>query len=232
MIAQSSLTQFSGLHTDPRLTAIAEIIERLTSDLRDNAMNLRMLPVGNLFNRYRRVVRDLSGHLGKKVNLVTQGDETELDKTVIDQLGDPLVHLIRNSADHGLETPEERVASGKEEEGTIFLEASHEGANVVITIRDDGRGLDREAIRARAEAHGLLEPKLEYSDQEIYRQILEPGFSTARQVSDMSGRGVGMDVVKKTIESLRGTVEIASEPGQGSRIQLRLPLTLAISMAC
>ncbi len=228
VIAQSSLTQFSGLQEDSRLNAIAEIIERLTSDLRDNAMNLRMLPVGNLFSRYKRVVRDLSGHLSKKIRLQTSGDETELDKTVIDQLGDPLVHLIRNSADHGIEPPEERLAAGKPEEGTIYLEANHEGANVVITIRDDGKGLDREVIRAKAEANGLLDPDGEYTDREIYSQIMEPGFSTAQSVSDMSGRGVGMDVVKRTIESLRGTIEIDSRPGQGSEMHLRLPLTLAI----
>ncbi len=228
VIAQSSLTQLSGSEDNARLNAIAEIIERLTSDLRDNVMNLRMLPVGSLFARYKRVVRDLSGHLDKKIRLETIGDETELDKTVIDQLGDPLVHLIRNSADHGIESPEERLGAGKPEEGTIYLEATHEGANVAITIRDDGKGLDRDVIRAKAESHGLLEPEGEYSDREIYSQIMEPGFSTAQSVSDMSGRGVGMDVVKRTIESLRGTIEIDSTPGQGSVIRLCLPLTLAI----
>jgi two-component system chemotaxis sensor kinase CheA len=228
VIAQSSLSQFSGTLEDGRLNAIAEIIERLTSDLRDNAMNLRMLPVGNLFSRYKRVVRDISSNLGKKIRLDTIGDETELDKTVIDQLGDPLVHLIRNSADHGIESPQQRMDAGKPEEGTITLEASHEGGNVVVTIRDDGKGLDREVILAKAIDRGLLDPDLEYSDSKIFSQILEPGFSTAQQVSDMSGRGVGVDVVKRTIESLRGTIEMESKKGVGTEIHLRLPLTLAI----
>lgn len=228
VIAQSTLTQFANEMQDSRLTAISETIEQLTSDLRDNSMNLRMLQVGNLFNRYKRVVRDISSRLGKKIRLVTEGDQTELDKTVIDKLGDPLVHIIRNSADHGIESPEDRLAAEKPEEGAILLTASHEGANVVITIQDDGKGLDRDVIREKAEANGLLSQGEKYTDNEIYRQILEPGFSTAAEISDLSGRGVGMDVVKKTIESLSGTINIESTKGVGTILKLHLPLTLAI----
>lgn len=228
VIAQAGLTQYSGRTRDTRLDAIAEVIERLTDDLRDNAMNLRMLPVGNLFSRYKRVVRDMALRIGKQMTLTTEGDETELDKTVIEQLGDPLVHLIRNSADHGLESAAERIAAGKASAGTIKLSAAHKGANVVITVSDDGRGLDLEAIRAKAESHGLLAPLVSYSDNEVFKQIFQPGFTTVQKVSDMSGRGVGMDVVKRVIDKLQGTIEIQSQPGQGTQIGLRVPLTLAI----
>jgi two-component system chemotaxis sensor kinase CheA len=228
VIAQAGLTQYSGMARDTRLDAIAEVIERLTDDLRDNAMNLRMLPVGNLFSRYKRVVRDMALRIGKQITLTTEGDETELDKTVIDQLGDPLVHLIRNSVDHGLESAAERIAAGKASTGTIKLSAAHVGSNVVITVSDDGRGLDRDTIRSRAESHGLLTPLVSYSDKEVFKQIFQPGFTTVHKVSDMSGRGVGMDVVKRVIDKLQGTIEIHSQPGQGTKIDLRVPLTLAI----
>jgi two-component system chemotaxis sensor kinase CheA len=228
VIAQAGLTQYSGMARDTRLDAIAEVIERLTDDLRDNAMNLRMLPVGNLFSRYKRVVRDMALRIGKQITLTTEGDETELDKTVIDQLGDPLVHLIRNSVDHGLESAAERIAAGKASTGTIKLSAAHVGSNVVITVSDDGRGLDRDTIRSRAESHGLLTPLVSYSDKEVFKQIFQPGFTTVHKVSDMSGRGVGMDVVKRVIDKLQGTIEIHSQPGQGTKIDLQVPLTLAI----
>jgi two-component system chemotaxis sensor kinase CheA len=228
VIAQASLTQYSGMARDNRLDAIAEVIERLTDDLRDNTMNLRMLPVGNLFSRYKRVVRDMALQIGKQITLTTEGDETELDKTVIDQLGDPLVHLIRNSVDHGLEPATDRIAAGKASTGTIKLSAAHVGSSVVITVSDDGRGLDRDTIRSRAESHGLLTPLVSYSDNEVFKQIFQPGFTTAHTVSDMSGRGVGMDVVKRVIDKLQGTIEIHSQPGQGTQIGLRVPLTLAI----
>jgi two-component system chemotaxis sensor kinase CheA len=228
VIAQAGLTQYSGMARDTRLDAIAEVIERLTDDLRDNAMNLRMLPVGNLFSRYKRVVRDMALRIGKQITLTTEGDETELDKTVIDQLGDPLVHLIRNSVDHGLESAVERIAAGKASTGTIKLSAAHVGSNVVITVSDDGRGLDRDTIRSRAESHGLLTPLVSYSDKEVFKQIFQPGFTTVHKVSDMSGRGVGMDVVKRVIDKLQGTIEIHSQPGQGTKIDLQVPLTLAI----
>jgi two-component system chemotaxis sensor kinase CheA len=228
VIAQAGLTQYSGMARDNRLDAIAEVIERLTDDLRDNTMNLRMLPVGNLFSRYKRVVRDMALRIGKQITLTTEGDETELDKTVIDQLGDPLVHLIRNSVDHGLESAAERIAAGKASTGTIKLSAAHVGSNVVITVSDDGRGLDRDTIRSRAESHGLLTPLVSYSDKEVFKQIFQPGFTTVHKVSDMSGRGVGMDVVKRVIDKLQGTIEIHSQPGQGTKIDLRVPLTLAI----
>jgi two-component system chemotaxis sensor kinase CheA len=228
VIAQAGLTQYSGMARDNRLDAIAEVIERLTDDLRDNTMNLRMLPVGNLFSRYKRVVRDMALRIGKQITLTTEGDETELDKTVIDQLGDPLVHLIRNSVDHGLESAAERIAAGKASTGTIKLSAAHVGSNVVITVSDDGRGLDRDTIRSRAESHGLLTPLVSYSDKEVFKQIFQPGFTTVHKVSDMSGRGVGMDVVKRVIDKLQGTIEIHSQPGQGTKIDLQVPLTLAI----
>ena len=228
VIAQAGLTQYSGMARDNRLDAIAEVIERLTDDLRDNTMNLRMLPVGNLFSRYKRVVRDMALRIGKQITLTTEGDETELDKTVIDQLGDPLVHLIRNSVDHGIESAAERIAAGKASTGTIKLSAAHVGSNVVITVSDDGRGLDRDTIRSRAESHGLLTPLVSYSDKEVFKQIFQPGFTTVHKVSDMSGRGVGMDVVKRVIDKLQGTIEIHSQPGQGTKIDLQVPLTLAI----
>jgi two-component system chemotaxis sensor kinase CheA len=228
VIAQAGLTQYSGMARDTRLDAIAEVIERLTDDLRDNTMNLRMLPVGNLFSRYKRVVRDMALRIGKQITLTTEGEETELDKTVIDQLGDPLVHLIRNSADHGLESASERIAAGKASTGTIKLSAAHVGSKVVITVSDDGRGLDLDAIRARAESNGLLTPLVSYSDNQVFKQIFQPGFTTVKKVSDMSGRGVGMDVVKRVIDKLQGTIEIHSQPGQGTQIGLQVPLTLAI----
>jgi two-component system chemotaxis sensor kinase CheA len=228
VIAQAGLTQYSGMARDSRLDAIAEVIERLTDDLRDNTMNLRMLPVGNLFSRYKRVVRDMALRIGKQITLTTEGDEIELDKTVIDQLGDPLVHLIRNSVDHGLEPATERIAAGKASTGTIKLSAAHVGSSVVITVSDDGRGLDRDTIRSRAESHGLLTPLVSYSDNEVFKQIFQPGFTTVHKISDMSGRGVGMDVVKRVIDKLQGTIEIHSQPGQGTQIGLRVPLTLAI----
>lgn len=228
VIAQSSLTEYSSTLKDSRLDVISETIERLTETLRDSSMSLRMLPVGDLFGRYKRVVRDIASRVGKQIKVTTEGEETELDKTVIDQLGGPLVHLIRNCADHGLETAQERIAAGKNPVGIIKLSASHEGANVLITVSDDGRGLNREDILARAESKGLLSPLIDYSDREIFQQILQPGFTTAQRVSDMSGRGVGMDVVKGVIEELRGTIEIQSQPGKGTQISMRMPLTLAI----
>jgi two-component system chemotaxis sensor kinase CheA len=187
-----------------------------------------MVPIGSLFGRFRRLVHDLSRDLGKEIELVTSGEETELDKTVIERLADPLVHVIRNSADHGLETPSGRAAAGKPATGRISLTARHAGAEVHIMIGDDGRGLDRARIQARAEENGLLVPGTKLSDEELFRFIFEPGFSTAREVTNLTGRGVGMDVVKRTIDELRGTIDVRSTPGQGSEVTLRLPLTLAI----
>jgi two-component system chemotaxis sensor kinase CheA len=227
VIAQARLSQLAAT-ADVEIKAIAEEIERLASNLRDVTMGIRMVPIGTLFGRYRRLVHDLSIELGKPVELSMSGEETELDKTMIERLADPLVHLIRNSLDHGLEDPGARAAAGKPETGRIRLAASHSGAEVLITVGDDGRGLDVARIRAKAEAQGLIAEGAAMSDAEIHQLIFHPGFSTAQTVTTLSGRGVGMDVVKRAIEASRGTIDIASRPGMGAEVTLRLPLTLAI----
>lgn len=225
VIAQARLSQLaSGTGTK----GVAEEIERLTSALRDAMMGIRMVPIGTLFGRFRRLIHDLSRDLGKEIELTTEGEETELDKTMIERLADPLVHVIRNAADHGLEDPASRIAAGKSATGHIVLSARHAGAEVQISVKDDGRGLDAKRIRAKAEENGLIAPDTVLTDTELYQLIFQPGFSTAKEVSALSGRGVGMDVVKRTIESMRGSIDLVSEPGQGSQITLRLPLTLAI----
>lgn len=228
VIAQSRLSQVADSGADLVLRSVSEEIERLAGELRDTMMVLRMVPVASLFGRFRRLVHDLSRETGKAIELATDGETTEVDKTVIERLADPMVHLIRNACDHGLETPEERIAAGKPETGTVRLSAHQAGGEVVITIRDDGRGIDRERVRARAEAQGLIQPGQALADQELLQLIFHPGFSTAAQVTNLSGRGVGMDVVKRTIESLRGAIDVASTPGEGSTVVLRIPLTLAI----
>ncbi|MDR3438328.1 chemotaxis protein CheA [Telmatospirillum sp.] len=228
VIAQARLREIATTSQDVALRVVAEEIERLAAELRENTMSIRMLPIGSLFGRFRRLVRDLSQELGKDVQLLTSGEETELDKTMIERLNDPMVHLIRNSIDHGLERPEGRAQAGKPREGRVELSADHSGAQVIIRIRDDGRGLNREKIRARAEEMGFLTPGVAVSDNELYQVIFQPGFSTSREVTSVSGRGVGMDVVKRTIEALRGSIEIASTEGAGTDITLKLPLTLAI----
>lgn len=225
---QARLTQKVSANVDPELQLIAESVERLTNELRDNAMSIRMVPIGSLFSRFRRLVHDLSGDLGKLTQITTEGSATELDKTVIDQLNDPLVHIIRNAVDHGIEYAETRNAQGKPEKGSIHLAAHHAGASVIIEITDDGAGLDLEAIKTKAIAKGLVSKDAELTDQECCNLILQPGFSTADEVTGVSGRGVGMDVVKNSIDNLRGTIDINSEKGNGTTISLRLPLTLAI----
>ncbi len=226
---QARLSQTAAYRNDPELLLISEEVERLTGNLRDNTMSVRMLPVGTtLFSKFKRMVRDLSQELGKQVNLTMDGVDTELDKTVIEQLNDPLVHLIRNSIDHGIELPGPRKASGKPEVGTINLSAQHSGANVLIRISDDGGGLSPDLLRERAVSLGLIAPETQPSEKELFSFILSPGFSTANRVTSVSGRGVGMDVVKKNIESLRGTIEVDSKKGKGTTITLKLPLTLAI----
>jgi two-component system chemotaxis sensor kinase CheA len=187
-----------------------------------------MSPIGTTFDRFRRLVRDLSVELGKEVDLVMEGAEIELDKTVIERLNDALVHLIRNSIDHGIEPPDLREKAGKPKRGTVHFSTSHAGANVLIRITDDGRGLDPEAIRAKAVERKLVSLDAKLSEMEIYDFIFASGFSTAKTISKVSGRGVGMDVVKHSIESLRGTVEIHSTKGQGTTVTIRLPMTLAI----
>lgn len=210
------------------LSIVTEDITRLTEKLRDSAMEMRLLPIGSIFSRFIRLVRDLARDLGKEINLVTEGGETELDKTVIEHLNDPLVHLIRNSADHGIESPEVRIAAGKPAQGTVTLSAIHAGANVLIRIRDDGKGLDSERLRAKAITKGLITEDTEITEQEIFNLIFAPGFSTAEKVTNVSGRGVGMDVVKKSINALRGSIDIHSRLGEGTTLSIKLPLTLAI----
>jgi two-component system chemotaxis sensor kinase CheA len=190
-------------------------------------MSIRMLPMSMVFSRFPRVVRDLAGKLGKQVDLKTVGEGTELDKGLIEKITDPLTHLVRNSLDHGIETPERRAAAGKNAKGTLTLKASHQSGNIVIEVIDDGGGLSRERILAKAREKGMAVGDA-MTDNEVWQLIMAPGFSTAEQVTDVSGRGVGMDVVKKNIEGLGGKVELESSPGFGTRIIIRLPLTLAI----
>lgn len=233
VIVQSRLAQLacggiSGPADELALRSISEEVERLANELRDTMMVLRMVPIATLFGRFRRLVHDLGRETGKTIDLVTDGESTEIDKTVSERLADPIVHLIRNACDHGLETEQERLASGKAAAGQIRLSARQTGGEVLITIEDNGRGISRDRVRAKAEASGLIQPGQILSDSELLQLIFEPGFSTAAQVTNLSGRGVGMDVVKRTIEGLRGQIEITSEPGKGSIITLRIPLTLAI----
>ncbi len=228
VITQAQLSQISTTHEINELTKPVEEVERLTGELRDSVLNIRMMPIGTQFNRFKRLVRDLSRELNKQIDLVTIGAETEMDKTVIERLGDPLVHLIRNSLDHGIEEPHERKAAGKPGNGTITLAAEHKGASVAITIHDDGKGLNKNRIFEKAVSKGLISPEADLSESEIFNLILMPGFSTAAQVTNISGRGVGMDVVKREIENLRGSVDITSVEGAGTTITLTLPLTLAI----
>ncbi|MDY6962877.1 MAG: chemotaxis protein CheA, partial [Pseudomonadota bacterium] len=228
VIAQSRLSQLAGGSGDLQLRAVSEDVERLSGELRDTMMVLRMVPVTQLFSRFRRLVHDLANETGKVIELVTEGETTEVDKSVIERLADPMIHLVRNSCDHGLETAEQRLAAGKPAAGTISLSARQQGGEVIITIKDDGRGIDKDRVRAKAESSGLIAANASLSDQELYQLIFQPGFSTAQQVTNLSGRGVGMDVVKRTIDALRGTINVVSRPGQGSEISLAIPLTLAI----
>ncbi len=213
---------------DGRLTDTTETLSGLVEQIRDAALSLRMVQIGTTFNRFRRIVREVSREIGKEIELIISGGDTELDKTVVDKIGDPLMHLVRNSIDHGIESPPDRQANGKSAKGSIHLNAYHDSGSIVIQISDDGRGLSKEKILAKALEKGLINDNQTLSDSEIYRLIFEPGFSTADQVTNLSGRGVGMDVVRRNIEALRGQVDIDSTPGQGSKISIRLPLTLAI----
>lgn len=228
VITQARLTQVTSNRDDTDLGESVEEIERLTGEIRDSVLNIRMMPIGTTFNKFRRLVRDLSSQLNKDIELVTRGAETELDKTILERLDDPLVHLIRNSLDHGVEPPEVREKKGKSPKGTIILSAAHKGTNVVITIQDDGAGLNVETIRKKAVERGLISENAQLSDKKIFAQIFAPGFSTSQEVTSVSGRGVGLDVVKKNIKSLRGRIDIDSVPGEGTKITLILPLTLAI----
>ncbi|MFD1035068.1 chemotaxis protein CheA [Sphingomonas hankookensis] len=228
VIAQSRLSQLADRGQDLVLRSVSEEIERLAGELRETMMVLRMVPVGSLFSRFRRLIHDLARDTGKAIEFETEGEATEVDKTVIERLFDPMVHLIRNSCDHGLETADDRAAAGKPSAGTVRLAAHQAGGEVVITIRDDGRGINRARVRAKAEANGLIQPDQALSDHDLLQMIFAPGFSTAATVTNLSGRGVGMDVVKRTIEGLRGSIDVQSGEGEGSLIALRIPLTLAI----
>ena len=222
------LNQVASTFASQQLSTLGEQGERLILELRDTTMDMRMLPIGTIFSRFRRLVRDLASETHKDIELITEGAETELDKTVIEKLNDPLVHLIRNSCDHGIELPETRTMNGKPSMGKVRLRAQHAGAFVLITITDDGAGLNREKIKAKAIERGLISATDELSDSEIDNLIFMPGFSTAEKVTSISGRGVGMDVVKKDITSLGGSVSIQSTPGSGTTFTLKIPLTLAI----
>lgn len=213
---------------DSRLIESTSLMSRLVEEIRDSSLRLRMVEIGETFNRFNRVVRDLSNELGKDIRLEIEGKETELDKTVVEKVGDPLMHLVRNAIDHGIEMPEDRTSAGKPAQGTLKLNAYHDSGNIVIEVSDDGKGLDKEKILTKALEKNIITHEQTLSDHDIYRLIFHPGFSTAAAVTNISGRGVGMDVVKQNIEALRGTVDVTSEPGKGSTISIRLPLTLAI----
>ncbi|MBK7487613.1 MAG: chemotaxis protein CheA [Nitrospira sp.] len=231
VITQSMLSDLGSRFEMSQLPVLLERVaqlERNTREIQERVMGIRMVPIGNAFSRFPRLVRDLSGKAGKKIQLILSGEETELDKTVIESIGDPLTHLVRNSADHGLEPPDERVAAGKPEQGIIRLNAFHEGGSICITVEDDGRGLNRDKILAKGIKQGLIAESDKLSDEQIWMLIFKPGFSTAEKVTDVSGRGVGMDVVKRNIEGLGGTVSIKTVTGKGTTFTLKLPLTLAI----
>jgi two-component system chemotaxis sensor kinase CheA len=230
VIAQSLIRNNPGLTTvrDARLLADLTQLARITGEVQRTTMDMRMIPIGQLFQRTGRMVRDLARKAGKRVDLETVGEDTELDKTIAEELTDPLLHMVRNSIDHGIENPAERALTGKNPVARVRLAAYHNGGQIIIEISDDGRGLDREKIIAKALRNGLIENGAHLSDLEAYNLIFEPGFSTAEQVTDISGRGVGMDVVRKHVQKLRGRIDIQSRPGQGTTFLLKLPLTLAI----
>lgn len=230
VITQSQLAESARTDTSENTVLQRNLsqLSRITKELQHTSMALRMIPVKQTFQRVGRMVRDLSESCGKKVHFDVHGEDTELDRNVVEQIGDPLVHMVRNSLDHGIECSEDRVAAGKSDYGTVTLKAYHLGSNIVIELADDGRGLPKEKILKKAVEKGVIAPGVELPDNEIYSLIFAPGFSTADQVTDISGRGVGMDVVKKNIEKLRGMVEIESNPGQGTTFKIKLPLTMAI----
>jgi two-component system, chemotaxis family, sensor kinase CheA len=231
VITQSMLTQLgtklSGTVADQIRAGLAQL-ERNVRELQESVMRVRMLPISFVFSRFPRMVRDLSGRLGKQVELKVTGDQTELDKTVLEKIGDPLVHLVRNSVDHGIEMPQARAAAGKPAVGVVSLEAYHKGGSIVVEVCDDGGGLQRDRIQAKARERGLVGPNDTLTDEQIYDLIFMAGFSTADQATDISGRGVGMDVVRRNIKELGGNIEVSSTLGRGSRFIITLPLTLAI----
>ena len=231
VITQSMLAQLGALAEGPsaeRLRSGLAQLERNVRELHESVMRVRMLPIGSAFSRFPRLVRDVAQRLGKQIDLKLTGEQTELDKTVLERIGDPLVHLVRNSIDHGIEMPDERVAAGKSAVGTVHLEAFHRGSAIIIEVSDDGKGLDCERILAKARSRGLVGASETPSEEAIFELIFLPGFSTAEQTTDLSGRGVGMDVVRRNIKALGGKIDIRSTRGKGSRFTISLPLTLAI----
>ncbi|QBG88838.1 chemotaxis protein CheA [Xanthomonas oryzae] len=228
IIAVSSTSANAQRTGDAQLLESASILAGLVEDVRESALQLRMVKIGGTFSRFQRVVHDVARELGKDIALVVAGEDTELDKSVVEKIGDPLTHLVRNAMDHGIEPADVRVARGKPARGTVGLNAYHDSGSIVIQITDDGGGLNRDRILAKALERGLIEPGRQLSDRDVFAMIFEPGFSTAEKVTNLSGRGVGMDVVKRNITALRGTVEIDSTAGVGTTISVRLPLTLAI----
>jgi two-component system chemotaxis sensor kinase CheA len=231
VITQSMLGQLGENFDISRVQRLQEGLAQLehnTRELQESVMKIRMMPISFVFSRFPRLVRDVSRSLNKKIDLILSGENTELDKTVMEKIGDPMVHLIRNSIDHGIETPDVRTAAGKPETGTVQLNAFHQSGNIVIEIKDDGAGLNKERIQQKAVENGLIDEATQLTDEQIFDLIFQPGFSTADAVSDLSGRGVGMDVVRRNISSLNGSIEVSSETGKGSRFVIRLPLTLAI----
>ena len=228
VIAGASAQALAAQAKDGRLLEATATINKLVEEIRDNALSLRMVQIGETFNRFRRIVRDVSRELGKDIELEVHGADTELDKSIVEKIGDPLMHIVRNSIDHGIESLEVRRARGKPETGSLSLNAYHESGSIVIEVADDGGGLDRARILAKAVERGLVPAGAALSDNEISALIFEPGFSTAASVSNLSGRGVGMDVVRRNIDELRGTVDIESYEGSGTTMRIRLPLTLAI----
>lgn len=231
VITQSMLSELGNDFQMSKIEKLTNGLEQLlqnTKELQESVMRIRMLPISFAFNRFPRLVHDLSIKTGKEVELVIKGEQTELDKTVMEQIGDPLVHLVRNAVDHGIEPAEVRLAAGKKQQGIISLDAYHQGGNIVIEISDDGGGIDRNSVFKKALEKGLIESNASLSDSQVYDLLFEPGFSTASEVTDISGRGVGMDVVKRNIQALGGRIQVESTKGQGSTFKVNLPLTLAI----
>ncbi len=230
VISQSLVRHDPDLATGlkPRLARNLSQLARITDDIQRTAMSMRMIPIGQLFQKTSRLVRDLSRKAGKQVELELSGEETELDRNIVEELADPLMHMVRNSVDHGIEKPDERIRAGKSPQARVLLKAGHQAGFIVIEISDDGRGLQREKILSKARERKLIEPGVELPDNEIFALIFHPGFSTAEKITDVSGRGVGMDVVKKQVQKLRGRVDVISKPGEGTTFLLKLPLTLAI----
>ena len=220
---EAELKQITG-----RFRSYTQNLGTIAGELQEGVMKIRMVPINQIFSRFPRVVRDLQRDLNKKINLVIEGEDTELDKSVVEDLLDPIMHCVRNSVDHGIEAPAVRKAAGKPEEGTVFLKASNEGNMIVIEIKDDGAGIDAEKVRAKAIERGLIHPDKFLTEQEVHQLIMQPGFSTADKISNISGRGVGLDVVKTMISNLKGNISVNSTKGKGTSFIIKIPLTLAI----